>query len=116
MNDDNLIVKKNKRITKIKKSLKKYEEDLFNYQNATEDIKEKDKEQKTLKDVNNEFVTVEEDSEEEIIKKPITFSTTTVSQTKNLNLFSHSYLNEQKTHIKSIEHPQKIYHSMKVRK
>lgn len=115
MNDDNLIVKKNKRITKIKKSLKKYEEDLFTYQNTVEEIKEKDKDQKKLSDINNEFFTVEEESEQEI-KKPITLSTTTVSQAKNLNLFSHCYLNEQKTHIKSIEHPQKIYNSMKVRK
>jgi len=35
---------------------------------------------------------------------------------KEFLIFSHSYLNEQKTHLRSVVHPQKVYNSMKIRK
>ena len=128
-------MKKSKRVSKIKKSLQKYQEDLFNYQTTlnTEPLTPKEIASMTF---HNEYVTVEEVSEEEeeeekkinvfTIEKTIvqhrkesinTKGTSSNNITaKGLVIFSHSYLNEQKTHMKDLDHPQGTYNSMKIRK
>ena len=97
-------MKKNKRVSKIKKSLKKYEEDLINYQNSLT----QQRTQNSTKEL-NEYVTVDEVSDEEEVKKELPHN-------EDFLIFSHSYLNEQKTHLRSVVHPQKVYNSMKIRK
>ena len=97
-----MVLKKNKRISKIKKSLQKYEQDILNYQNSLINIK-------SINDANG-YLTIDEDSEHDEKKEQ------DPSHNKNFTIFSHCFLNEKKTHLHASGHPQKIYHSMIVRK
>lgn len=83
---------------------------LYRNKGLSENCIEKEEKNNDLK----EFFTVEEETEEEnnIVSKNSNLN----PNLKSMKLFSHCYLNEQKTHLKSIDHPQKNYNLMKIRK
>lgn len=114
------INKKEQNFKKIESETKEKKEEII--QEAQEETKtkpetyninkQKIKEQiQKLKDIELKEEIHEKKDEEKEYKKSISESTK-----MDFNIFSHIYLNEKKTHLKAVEHPQRIYNAMKIRK